>query len=100
MQTTAFLAGSRARVTPCATISASHRIGAPRASAPRARSDQSRREFDALGRGDLAASMDHAHGDLGFFRAEPRQIGLGADDGEGALIDGGAVAKIIEVLKH
>ena len=63
-------------------------------------SDQSRREFDALGCGDLAASMDHAHGDLGFFRAEARQIGLGADDGEGALIDGGAVAKIIEVLKH
>ena len=36
MQTTAFAAGSRARVTPCATISASQRIGAPASSAARA----------------------------------------------------------------
>ena len=36
MHTTSFPAGSRARVTPCATISASQRIGAPAASAPRA----------------------------------------------------------------
>ena len=30
---------------------------------------------------------------------EAREIGFGADDGEGALIDGGAVADVI-VLKH
>ena len=36
VQITSLLAGSRARVMPCATISASHRIGAPAASAPRA----------------------------------------------------------------
>ena len=62
--------------------------------------DQPRREFDALGRRDLAAGMDHAHGDLGFVGGEARQVGFGADDGEGALIDGGAVADVIEVLKH
>ena len=36
MQTTPFPAGSRARVTPCATISESQRTGAPAANAARA----------------------------------------------------------------
>src|SRR5262245_10788139 len=36
VETTALCAGNRARVMPCATISASHRIGAPRSSAARA----------------------------------------------------------------
>ena len=36
VQITSLPAGSRARVTPCATISASHRIGAPRAQRRRA----------------------------------------------------------------
>ncbi len=47
---------------------------------------------------DQAAGMDHAHGDLGLLGREAREIGLGADDGEGALIDGGAVADIVWVL--
>ena len=38
VQTTSLRAGSRARVTPCATISESHRMGAPRANASRAAS--------------------------------------------------------------
>ena len=36
VQTTSLPAGSRARVTPCATISASQKIGAPASSAARA----------------------------------------------------------------
>ena len=39
--------------------------------------------------------MDHAHRDLGLVRGEARQIGLGADDGERALVDRGAVAQIV-----
>ena len=61
-------AGSRARVTPCATISASHRIGAPAASAPRAAGDQAGAERDVPRRLDQAAGMDHAHRDLGLAR--------------------------------
>src|SRR6185437_13511368 len=41
VQTTALRAGSRERVTPCATISESQKIGAPAASAPRAAATRS-----------------------------------------------------------
>ena len=87
VQITSFFAGSRARVTPCATISASQKIGAPLDKAPRAAADQVAAEDDVLRHVDLAAGMDHAHRDVGFFRREARQIGFGADDRKGALID-------------
>ena len=44
--------------------------------------------------------MDHAHGDLGLLGGEARQVGFGADDGEGALVDRGAVAQIGLPLSH
>ena len=47
----------------------------------------------------LAASVNHAHGDLRLLGREAGKIRLRADDGEGALIDRGAVAQII-LLKH
>ena len=57
-------AGSRARVTPCATILASQRIGAPLRSAALAGGDEIGREFDVVGELDHAAGVDHAHGDF------------------------------------
>ena len=38
--------------------------------------------------------MDHAHGDVGFLGRKAIEISLRPDDGEGALVDGGAVAQI------
>ena len=93
VQITSLSAGSRARVMPCATISASHRIGAParkRARAPPRRSPWPKTMCSR--RLDQAAGMDHAHRDIGFVGGEARKVGLGADDGEGALVDRGAVA--------
>ena len=49
---------------------------------------------------DHAAGMEHAHRDLGFARREAREIGLGADDGERALVDRRAVAQICRGLRH
>ena len=100
MQITSLRAGSRARVMPCATISASHRIGAPAASALPRRRDEVAAEHDVLRRLDQAAGMDHAHRDVGFFGREARQIGFGADDGERALVDRRAVAQIGGALRH
>ena len=57
------------------------------------------RELDQLGGVDPAAGMDHAHGDLGLRGREARQVGLSANDGEGPLVDGGAVADVV-LLKH
>ena len=48
----------------------------------------------------MAAGMDHAHRDLGLLGGEARQVGLGADDGERALVDRGAVAQIGLRLSH
>jgi len=62
--------------------------------------DQPGAEHDILGYFDAPAGMDHAHGDLGLFGREARQIGFGADDGEGALVDRGAVAQIVMPLSH
>ena len=64
------------------------------------RFDQAGCEFDRRRGLDLSAGMDHAHGDLRFLARETREVRLGADDGEGALIDGGAVAEIVGGLKH
>ena len=94
VQTTSLCAGSRARVMPCATISASHRIGAPWPARVARRSDQTVTEDNVRGRLDQTAGVDHAHRDFGFVGGEAREIGLGADDGERALVDGGAVAQI------
>ena len=44
--------------------------------------------------------MDHADCDLGFLGREAFKIGLGADDGEGTLIDGRTVTQITGALKH
>ena len=70
VQTTSLPAGSRARVTPCATISASQKIGAPALSAARAAVDEARREDEMPGGLDLAAGMDHADGDVGLVGAK------------------------------
>ena len=72
VQTTSFPAGSRARVTPCATISASHRIGAPAPSAAACGGDEAGREDEVLRRLDVAAGVDHAHRDLGLSASEKR----------------------------
>ena len=94
VQMTSLPAGSRARVMPCATISASHRIGAPCASAARAAATRPLPNAMKRRRVDEAAGMDHPHRDLRLLGREAREIGLGADDGEGALVDRGAVAQI------
>ena len=44
---------------------------------------------------DLAAGMDHADGDIGLGFGEARQVGLGANDGEGALVDRRAVVDVV-----
>ncbi len=53
-------------------------------------------EIDGEGGLDQPAGMDHPHRDVGLLRRKAAEIGLFADDGEGALIDGGAVAHIVE----
>ena len=100
MQITSLRAGKRARVMPCATISASQRIGAPARERAARGGDEVRAEHDVLRRLDRAAGMDHAHRDLGLFGGKARQVGLGADDGERALIDRRAVAQIGRALRH
>ena len=57
--------------------------------------DETRREDEMPGSLDLAAGMDHADGDLGLARGKPRQVGLGADDREGALVDRRAVLDVV-----
>ena len=61
--------------------------------APR-RADKPGREADVPRRIDEPTGMDHAHGDLGLLRRKAAKVGLGADDGEGALVDRSAVAQI------
>ena len=67
--------------------------------APR-RFDKAGSKFDRSRHVDLSAGMDHAHGDRGLLSREAGEVGLGADDGEGALIDGAPVAEIVGGLKH
>ena len=92
-------AGRRARVTPRATISASQRIGAPASSAAACRRDEILRENKVLRRLDQAAGMDHAHRDIGLFLRKPRQVGLRANDREGAFVDRIAVVDVV-VSRH
>ena len=47
-----------------------------------------------------SAGVDHAHRDIGLFGRKAREIGLGADDGERALIDRAAVAQIGRTFRH
>ena len=44
---------------------------------------------------DLTAGMDHADGDIGLGVGEARQVGLGANDGEGALVDRVTVVDVV-----
>ena len=60
---TSLPAGRRARVTPSATIRASHRIGAPACSAAIAARRGAGREDDVGGDLHHAAGVDDAHGD-------------------------------------
>ncbi len=88
-----------ARRQPRARNAVRHHFGVAqdrRAGGKRAarRGDEVAAEYDVLRHIDLAAGMDHAHRDIGFFGREARQIGLGADDGERALVDRRAVAQI------
>ena len=95
MQTTSLSAGRRARVTPSATIRASQRIGAPRASAAIAGERRAGREMDVGGGLDHAAGMNDAHGDALLRPGEARKIGLAPDDREGVAIDLRAVADVV-----
>ena len=95
VQITSLPAGSRARVMPCATISESQRIGAPAARATRATAREAVAEHDVVGRFRAAARMDHAHHDISLVLGKARKVGLGADDGERALVDRIAVANIV-----
>src|SRR5262245_49916134 len=61
--------------------------------------DKPFRKNKVLGCLDLTAGMDHADRDLGLLFREARQVGLGADDGEGALIDRVAVLDVV-VFAH
>ena len=85
VQITALLAGSRARVMPCATISASQRIGARPRVRRALRHEAGPRIRCAPAACDQPAGMDHADRDLGLVRGEAREVGFGADDGERAL---------------
>ena len=78
-------------------IAQDRRAGGERAARRR---DEVAAEDDVLRHIDLAAGMDHAHRDLGFLGREARQVGLGADDGERALVDRRAVAQIGGALRH
>ena len=99
VQMTSFPAGSRARVTPCATISASQRIGAPAASAPRAAPTRSPPKPMCraastnpqawIMRTTMSASSD-----------ENPTVRFCPDDGERPLVDGGALAQIGLGLSH
>ena len=57
--------------------------------------DEIGREHEMLRGLDQAAGMDHADRDIGLGLGKARQIGLGADDGEGALVDRVAVVDIV-----
>ena len=57
--------------------------------------DEAGREDEMPGGLDQAAGVDHAHGDIGLVRREARQVGLGADDGEGALVDRRAIPDVV-----
>ena len=78
-------------------VAKDRRAGGQRAARRR---DEIAAEHDVRRRLDLAAGMDHAHRDVGFLGRKARQIGLGADDGERALIDRRAVAQIGGALRH
>src|SRR5690606_22033333 len=59
------------------------------------RLDKALAELEFLYRLDQPAGMDHADGDIGLGLGEAREIGLSANDGEGALIDRVAVVHIV-----
>ncbi len=61
---------------PCATISASQRIGAPAASAAPRRGDETGAEDDVRRELDHARGVDHADRDLGLVRGEAGKVGL------------------------
>ena len=73
VQTTSLSAGSRARVTPEATICASQRIGAPARSASRAARDDAGGEAEVVDQVDLPAGVDHPDRDLGDVRRAARR---------------------------
>ena len=58
------------------------------------------REDEIAGDLDHAAGMDDAHRDARLVRREAGEVGLGADDGEGAAIDLGAVAGVVVLRAH
>ena len=95
VQMTSLPAGRRARVTPSATMRASQKIGAPPVSAALRRLGRAGREDEVARRLDHAAGMDDAHRDALLDRREAREIGLAADDGEGAAVDRGAVLFVV-----
>ena len=96
MQMTSLFAGSRARVTPSATMRESQKIGAPRRKRRARRLGRAGREDDIGGDLDLAAGMDDAHRDALLERREAREIGLASDRGEGAPVNLGAVLDVVE----
>ena len=100
VQITSLPAGSRARVTPSATIRASQRIGAPRLQRGDRRQRRALRKMDVGGRLDHAAGMDDAHRDALFRARKAREIGLAPDDREGIAINLRAVADIVAACRH
>ena len=94
-QTTSLSFGSRARVTPDATMWASVRIGAPDSSAPRAADDQAGMDDEVARQVDLAGAVDHPHGDLLGVGRYVGQVGLAADRGERVDVDGRAVVDVV-----
>ena len=77
VQITSLAAGSLARVTPCATISASQKIGAPAAQGRPRRLDETLREHEMPRGLNLPAGVDHADGDIGLGLGEAGKVGLG-----------------------
>ena len=64
------------------------------------RRDEIWREHEMPGGLDLAARMDHADGDFGLVGSKTGQVGLGADDREGALVDRRAVLDVVAREHH
>jgi hypothetical protein len=47
-----------------------------------------------------SAGMNHAHHHIGFLRRETREVRLGPNNSERALVNAAAVAKVVEPLTH
>src|SRR2546421_89292 len=84
---------SAAPTKPTGMPSTAAGFGAP-ASISSSRRNQAVAEYNGLRGFHLTAGMNHAHDHVGLVLRKVREIGLGADDSERALIDRVAIAQI------